>query len=165
MLLNCLWKHRNDFLTVAENTHKSDTNVEKQTKINVVLRCTCHKCELLSQVQVRKSLLLTLWTRVPSLFPWSLLIHGQMLRQALCLGLLCRLSHSSTKVLWFFILCFTSVLFGFIPFAVLRKLPRMLLPSNVTNKSETCNAFCSIKNRKTIHAIASLSLRLVLSSS
>lgn len=45
--------------------------------------------------------------------------------------------------------------------------PKILLPSNVANKSETCSTFCSIKNRRTtlIHAISSLLLRLVLSRS
>lgn len=45
--------------------------------------------------------------------------------------------------------------------------PKILLPSNVGNKSETCNTFCSIKNRKTTltHALSSLTLKLVLRSS
>lgn len=125
-------------------------------------------CDLLCQVQIRELLLLTLCIGGPHVFPYSSLICGQKSWQTLCLGQhhgqLFSI-HKSFVFLYF--MFYISSVWVYSICCPQKALLRSCSPVMLLTNQETCSTFCSIKNRKTtlIHAISSLSLRLVLSSS
>lgn len=164
MVLDHLWKRRNNFLLIASNAHQRYFNVEKQ------------KWQTASEEQIMWTLitgtnkgivaLITVdlgSSRVPIVLsvPWAKIPANIVFSTTAQMALF----HPQKFCILHFMF-YVSSIWVYPTCCSQKSLPRSCSQVMSLNKSEIHHIFCSIKNRTTLmHAISRLLLRMVLSIS